>query len=351
MPHVTLLIGTAKGGFLATSADRVNWTVDGPFFKGWKVTTAARIGGRFIVGTASDVYGPALHTSDDLENWTQVQRGPAWPEGSDRALKQIWCIADGGDRLWAGVDDAGLFSSVDGGATWDPVDALNEHETRSGWFPGAGGMCAHSILVDPKDTDRIWCGISAVGLFRSDDGGGTWEPRNEGIPVVIEDKVHKCIGCCVHGLVADPDDADTIYRREHVGVFRSRDGGDTWERIENGLSSWFGFPIAMDKSTRSLYLVPLESDEYRLPVDGRFQVFRSRDNGDSWHALTDGLPQSQAWMGSLRGAMDVDHMDPCGVYVGTTTGDVFVSADNGDHWKSLPCALPRVLWVSAFIDP
>ena len=349
---VTAILGTAKGAFLARSdKNRSAWTIEDPLFKGWKVTASARDDrGRYFVATASDVYGPALHVSDDLKKWRQIEKGPAWRQDLDRKLNQIWTLHPGPGRFYAGVDEAGLFASDDGGESWSPVEGLNEHATRSSWSPGAGGLCAHAVLVDPKNTDRVWCGISAVGVFRSDDGGATWHVRNEGVPQVIEDKKHKDIGCCVHGLVADPDDADTIYRREHVGMFRSRDGGDSWQRIENGLPSWFGFPVAIDRRTRTLFVHPMESDEYRMPVDGQFRMYRSLDGGDCWEPLTNGLPQHGAYMGVLRGALDVDHLDPCGVYVGTTAGTVYVSNDAGDSWTQLPCTLPRVLSVSVFND-
>ncbi len=349
---VTAMLGTAKGGFLARSnPGRSAWTIDEPLFKGWKVTASARDDkGRYFVATASDVYGPALHVSDDLTQWKQIEKGPAWPKDLDRKLTQIWTLHLGPGRYYAGVDEAGLFASDDGGESWLPIEALNEHATRSAWAPGAGGLCAHALLVDPKNTDRVWCGISAVGVFRTEDGGRSWHPKNQGIPQVLEDKLHKDVGYCVHGLVADPDDANTIYRREHNGMFRSRDGGDNWERIENGLPNWFGFPIAMDRRTRTIFVHPMESDEYRMPADGKFRMYRSRDGGDSWEPLTDGLPQQGAYMGVLRSALDCDQLDPCGVYVGTTAGTVYVSNNGGDSWTQLPCTLPRVLSVTVFHD-
>ncbi|NNF44822.1 MAG: exo-alpha-sialidase [Phycisphaerales bacterium] len=350
----TAVIGTAKGGFILRSDDRRTWSVEGPLFKGWKLTTTSRTpAGTYLAATASDVYGTAVHRSRDLAEWEQVETGPAWPaaaegggNGEARKLKQIWTFGHGGNRTYAGVDDAGLFASDDDGVSWTPVDGLNEHSTRSGWFPGAGGLCAHAVLVDPADPKRLWCGISAVGVFRSDDGGASWTPKNEGIPIVIEDKSCKDIGRCVHGMVADPKDANTIYRREHVGVFRTRDGGEHWERIEHGLPSWFGFPIVMDVPTNTLFLAPLESDEYRMPVDGRLSVYRSRDGGDSWEDASAGLPAEHAYVGVLRGAMAADQDG--GVYLGTTGGQVYVSSDGADSWQTLPVTLPRVLSVEVY---
>lgn len=349
---VLAIVGTDKAAFLLRSnGSRDHWALEGPLFKGWKVTAAARDpSGRYLIGTASQVYGPALHVSDDLKSWRQIEKGPAWPKDAERKLNQIWTIRSNSSRIYAGVDEAGLFESADGGESWQPVDGLNEHPSRSAWFPGAGGLCLHAILLDPENPKRLWAGISAVGVFRSDDGGATWTLKNDGIPPVVEDKDHKDLGRCVHGLVADPGDANTIYRREHNGMFRSRDGGDSWERIENGLGFWFGFPIVMDHATRALYTVPLESDEYRMPKDGAFRICRSRDGGDSWETLTNGLPQEHAYMGVLRGAMAADQLDPCGIYVGTTAGTVHISTNGGDTWTQLPYTLPRVLSFTVFAD-
>ncbi len=247
---------------------------------------------------------------------------------------------------YAGVADAGLFRSEDAGETWTPVSGLNDHKTREAWCPGAGGLCAHSILIDPTNASRLWCGISAVGVFRSEDGGATWDARNEGVPVILEDKTHKDIGFCVHCLVHDAANANRIWRQDHRGMFRSSDGGDHWERIENGLPSGFGFPLVRDPGSGALFCVPLESDEYRVPIDGRLTVYRSTDDGDSWQAASNGLPQQNAYAGVLRCAMAVDGLNPGGVYFGTTSGDVYVSADCGDRWTALPCRLPRVQCVS-----
>jgi len=350
MGAVILFVGTEKGAWICRSdAKRATWKVEGPLFKGWKVTCSARTAdGRWLAGTASRVYGAALHASDDLKAWRQIEKGPAYPEGGDRKLNQVWTLHAGAARVWAGVDTAGLFTSDDGGESWQPVPALNDHPTRKAWFPGAGGLCAHVVLTDPRNPDRVWCGISAVGVWHSEDGGASWRPQNRGIKQIIEDAQFKEIGFCVHGLVADPDDSRILYRQDHAGMYKSGDGGETWTPKMNGLASWFGFPIAMDPRTKALYAFPLESDEYRMPVEGKFRVYRSRDGAESWQALGEGLPAAPTWAGVLRGAMAVDGQDPGGVYVGATNGSLFASADGGDTWRPLPCSLPRILSVRAY---
>ena len=346
---VLVIVGTEKGGWLLRSEDRRDWRVDGPIFKGWKVTTSMRgSDGAFLVGTASQVYGPALNRSQDLESWQQIEKGPCYPEDGTRKLNQIWTLTGGNGTLYAGVDEAGLFRSSDQGESWEPVSSLNDHETRDSWSPGNGGLCAHVVLTDPASEDRIWCGISAVGVWRSDDGGASWAAKNKGVPVILEDQKHKDIGFCVHGLVPDPENPDRIYRQDHLGMFRTDDGGDSWHAIESGLPSGFGFPIVMDSRTKALFAFPLESDEYRIPVGGKFCVYRSDNSGESWQPLTRGLPQENAYMGVLRGAMATDSLDPCGVYVGSTSGTVHISSDRGDSWQTLPCTLPRVLSVRVF---
>lgn len=352
---VLTFVGTAKGAFVFRSKNRGAWAVEGPLFKGWKVTASTRTAsGATLVATASDVYGPALHRSEDLVNWEQIENGPAWPQGDDqngtRKLNQIWTLVQGRRRLYAGVDEAGVFFSEDGGDTWHPFAGLNEHETRPGWFPGAGGLCAHVILEDPKDDQNLWVGISAVGVFKSTDGGKTWQVKNKGVPTVIEDEVQKDIGACVHGLAADPDDANRIWRREHVGMFRSFDGGEQWERIENGLPYWFGFPVVIDPHTKDLFVIPLESDEYRMPSGGKFEVYRSQNGGNQWQSASHGLPQQNAYMGVLRGAMTVDRLDPCGLTFGTTAGTLFTSRDAGETWTQLPGTFPRIYSVETYHD-
>ena len=345
-----LFVGTVKGGFVFSSSDRRQWSDPKTIFRGWKVSAAGRSrSGRYLAGVSSWVYGTTVQLSDDLENWEQMENGPSYDSESGRKLDEIWRFNTAADTLYAGVSEAGLFASRDDGVTWHGIDGLNDHSTRSQWQPGFGGLCAHAILVDPKNPNRIWCGISAVGVFRSDDGGQTWIPKNRGIAKVVEDEKESEIGFCVHGLAADPDNADIIYRQDHAGMYRSSDGGDSWQKNEDGLPSGFGFPIAIDQNSKALFAFPQESGEYRMPPDRRFQVYRSLDEGDSWHpsGSTDG-PTSLA--GVLRGAMAVDSADPCGVYAGTTSGTVHVSADGGDSWTELPVTLPRILCVEVFAD-
>lgn len=346
-----VLVGTVKGGFWLTQTNGDSWKVDGPLFKGWKVTAGTRLStGRFLIGVASDIYGPAIQISDDLANWSQAPQSPAYPEGGDRRLKQIWTLAENRGRVYAGVQQAGLFISDDLGATWEGVDGLNDHESRKGWVPGAGGLCAHALLFHPTNPSRMWCGISAVGVFRTDDGGATWVAKNEGIPSALEDETFKDIGRCVHGLALDPDDPDRMYRQDHMGMYRSFDGGDHWSSNESGLPSGFGFPIRMHTASGTLFAAPQESDECRLPVGGAMLVARSTDRGDTWHSASKGLPSENTYGTVLRGAMDVDGEESGGVYVGTTAGTMHISRDLGGTWQTLPVTFPRILHVSTWAE-
>lgn len=348
---VRLMVGTGKGGFWVASDDRRVWTVSGPFFKGWKVTAGLRLAdGHYMAAAASEIYGPALHVSANGDNWEQLPSGPAYPDGSDRRLREVWTLRENRGMLYAGVQDAGLFASSDGGASWKGMPGLNEHASRAAWMPGAGGLCCHALLFDHRNPQRMWSGISAVGVFRTDDGGATWTPKNHGVPAAIEDEHHKGIGTCVHALAQDPDDPDRIFRQDHLGMFRSRDGAESWERNETGLDAAFGFPVVIDRTSGFLFAAPLEGDQYRVPVGGALQVFRSTDAGDSWHSASAGLPSADAWGTVLRGAMAVDDLDPGGVYIGTTSGTLHASTDLGESWTNLPVILPRILHVSAWVD-
>ena len=337
---IQVFIGTAKGAFIATSdTSRTRWSFEGPLLKGWSVTAAARLDdSRYVVATASDIYGPALHVGSDLRSLMPIPEGPKYEGG--QSLEQIWTLTPAGDEIYAGVADAGLFHSRGDLLAWEPVPGLNDHPTRRNWIPGAGGLCAHAVLASKNS---LWCGISAVGVFRSDDGGASWNPKNDGVEISIPDQEFDGIGYCVHGLAADPHDPNRIYRQDHRGVYRTLDGGDSWEKIEAGLPSGFGFPIAVD-SRGFAYVVPLESDEYHMPPDGRFRVFRSADGGDSWQPVGD--PLEKVYTSILRGALDVDELDPSGIYVGTSSGTVMIAANGG--WQILPAVLPRINLIRTF---
>ncbi len=351
-----IFIGTDKGGFLLESQNgRKDWQLRGPFLKGWKVFDLMldqRSEPTLYAAVGHDVYGPALHISRDLGgHFEQVQHGPSYDADSGFKLNNVWTVVPGPkdqpDTLYAGVDEAGLFVSRDRGLHWQELSGLSRHATRSEWVPGAGGLCCHSILIDPDNADRIWVGISAVGVFRSDDGGATWHSKNQGVMAALEMETHKDIGRCVHRLVMDPQNPRRLFQQNHRGVFRSLDGGDSWERIENGLPSSFGFPMAVHPNRPgTLYVAPLESDEYRFFPNGRPAVYRSSDAGDSWQALTNGFPET-GYVSVLRHALATDAEDPCGVYFGTTGGTLYTSADEGEHWQSLPHAFPRIYCVSA----
>jgi photosystem II stability/assembly factor-like uncharacterized protein len=369
---VFVIVGTAKGAaLLRTDASREQWSVDALRFKGWIVTAATRdAGGRYYVGVTSDVYGAAILTSDDLESWSQLENAPRYEptdvgneahnrtigatdpfgrfKGPNRHVDQIWKLHAVGNTVYAGVSEAGLFRSDDRGKSWEPLRGLNDHASRSTWLPGFGGLCAHTVLADRRDPPRLWVGISAAGVFRSDDGGETWHPKNDG--------VSRDEGFCVHSLAHDPNDSDVIYRQDHRGMYRTGDAGDSWQPIENGLPlaelsdgrvCAFGFPIAFDSGSQSAYAVPLEGDNYRFPHGGKLSVYRTRDGGKQWDPLSNGLPEA-SYTSVLRGALAIDGLDPCGVYFGTTAGAVFASRDGGDSWTRLPCTLPRVLCVEAF---
>ena len=340
----TLGIGTKKGAWIAR-LEGGTWILDGPHLKGWEIGTFGRApGGHHLITTSSSWYGAAVHRSSDLAEWTQVVDGPAYPEGGDTKLEAIWILHAAGERLFAGVAEAGLFVSDDDATTWQPVSAFNEHRTRAGWEPGFGGLAAHRILHDPANPKRMWVGVSAVGVFYTDDGGDSWSLRNEGVGKPGPDGEWPEIGYCVHCLVADPADADTIWRQDHMGVFRTTNGGTTWDRIEEGLPARFGFPIVRDAASGSLFIVPLESDQYRLPVDGALRVYRSTDGGDSWHPSGRGMPSEPTFNVVLRGAMAAD--GDGGVFLGTTGGDIWYTVDAGDRWARLPASFPRITSVA-----
>ena len=338
-------IGTEKGAYLI-ERNGSGWDVEGPLFPGWKVSAFGQApDGTHLAAVGSNWFGIGIHRSDDLSSWEQTDAPPAWPEDSGREMEQVWTFHTSGDTIWAGVAHAGLFTSADGGITWSPVAGLNEHRTREEWQPGLGGLCAHRVMVDG---DTHWVAISAVGVFRSDDGGTTWEPKNDGIdPVgVPEDADRPEVGYCVHCIAHDRANPGRIWRQDHSGVYRTEDGGDNWEKIENGLPAGFGFVMWRDQGSGRLFTIPLEADTNRVPVDGELRVYRSDNDGDSWDVAGSGWSEAAQYTGVLRGAFDGD--GDGSFCFATTGGKVWLTTDNGDSWIELPHSFPRVGAVKLF---
>lgn len=334
-----IAVGSEKGAYLLEEKGD-SWDVSGPMFPGWKISAfGSAPDGSHLAAVGSNWFGVGVHGSADFENWEPMGEPPAWPEGSERKMEQIWTFHTDGDRVWAGVADAGLFVSDDGGASWSPVDGLNEHRTRDEWHPGAGGLCAHRVMVDGATQ---WIAMSAVGVFRSDDGGETWDPKNDGVdPVGLpEDAPRPEVGFCVHCVAHDPNDPRRIWRQDHTGVYRTEDGGEKWKRIESGLPANFGFVMWRDAASGRLFTIPLASDDNRVPVDGSLRVYRSDDDGDSWAVSGSGWNEAPQFTGVLRGAFDGDNE---GTFCfGTTGGKLWLTRDNGGGWQELGPAFPRI---------
>jgi photosystem II stability/assembly factor-like uncharacterized protein len=365
MGGVRVLVGTRKGAFLLTSDERrQEWQVDGPHFPGWEVYHVAGSPvdpDRIWAAPSGGWFGQVIQRTDDGgRTWDAVGNdfsyaGPAgehqWYDGTLRPWEftRVWHLepsAHDRDLVYAGVQDAALFRSVDGGASWQELAALRQHDSGPKWQPGAGGMCLHTILIDPNDADRMTVAISAAGVFRTDDGGASWRPINagllsEGIPSPAAE-----VGHCVHNLAMHPECPETFYMQKHWDVMRSDDNGGHWREISGNLPSDFGFPIAVHShQPDTVYVVPITSDAHHFPPEGKLRVYRSRTGGDEWEALTEGLPQHDCYVNVLRDAMAVDTLDDCGVYFGTTGGQVYVSADAGDSWAPIVRDLPAVLSV------
>lgn len=351
MKKLLLLIGTRKGAFVASSdRDRRQWTLDGPLMKGAQVNhfMAMSDGGTLVAAAKSEWWGPSLRMSRDLgQSWTEPTTNVRFQEGRGHSLARIWAVEEvprsSGSRLYAGVDPGALFISDDRGETWEEVASLTDHPTRSSWFPGAGGLMVHGILADPKKQDRLFVAISAAGVFRSDDGGQSWAPKNTNVRADFLPNKLPEVGQCVHHLEMHPSRPEVLYQQNHCGVYRSDNAGDDWIDISEGLPSRFGFPLAVHPHDGdTIFVVPEESDESRMTPAGALRVYRSRDRGKSWEPLTNGLPQSHAHAVVLRGAMTTDRQDPVGVYVGTQGGQVLASRDEGNQWDVLFNWLPPV---------
>lgn len=361
--RVILLVGTNKGVFLYTSTpDRRNWSLRGPFLAGWEVYSVlgdSRSGEHLLyAGTSHAAYGATVRLSRDMgETWEQIENGPAYPKTSGFSLNRIWQLAPGPeaepDIMYAGAEEAGLFMSRDRGMTWEELDGLTKHPTRPEWFPGAGGMCLHTILIDPQQRERMWVAMSAVGVFRSLDGGLSWQPRNTGLNRVPTGQPSPEVGYCVHKMVLDPENPDVLYMQEHGGVFKSVDGGDSWAPIEAGLTllegdAPFGFPIAIS-ATGDLFLIPLDSSEQRSMRNGKLLVYRMARGEERWEPVGDVLPEEERHVSVLRDAMSIDAMEPYGLYFGTTSGEVYCSLDRGQSWDRLPGQFSRILTVKPWI--
>jgi photosystem II stability/assembly factor-like uncharacterized protein len=348
-----ILAGTRKGLFLVRGDEgRRDWSIDGPVLTGWDVFHAVvdPRDGTLYACTNNFVYGATVHRSSDLgKTWERAEE-LGLPEESGLTLEKTWHLEPGHpsqpETLWLGGAPGVLFRSDDRGRTWAPVQGLVEHPTRERWMPGAGGMCCHSIQLDPSDASRLYVGISAAGVFRSDDGGETWTPANKGTAAEFMPDPYPEVGQCVHKLHVHPARPERLWQQNHCGVYRSDDRGESWERLDgNGLPSGFGFPIVLDPHDPDVaYVVPEEGAENRVTCNGRLGVYRTRDGGSAWEELTNGLP-SQAWAAVLREASAWDELDPAGVYVGTQSGSVFVSGDSGESWVEAARQLPPVLSV------
>lgn len=355
---VVLSVGTKRGLFLLTSSDRRTWKSEGPFHVGKRVYHTAldlRNGPRLYTAANGDFFGCQIHYSDDFgRTWQDPEAGVTFPEGSGLSLKNIWIIEPGRssepDTVYCGVDPAALFVSHDRGGTWEMNQGLESHPTRRRWQPGAGGLCLHSIVTHPTDPQRMWVAISAVGVMRTDDGGHTWVFCNKGTRADFLPDKYPEFGQCVHRLLAHPTDHDTLYQQNHCSTYVSSDAGDAWIDIRNNLPSDFGFPLAMDPHHPDTLYTIVETQDARANITDQFTVYRSENAGRRWERLTNGLPKGQTVrLGVLRHGMATDTRDPCGVYVGTNTGQLFASRNRGDSWKLIADFLPSIYSVSAAV--
>ncbi|HUF27293.1 MAG TPA: exo-alpha-sialidase [Gemmatimonadaceae bacterium] len=358
---VLLLVGTTKGAFLLWSDQRrERWRIDGPHFKGESVYALAHDerGGRHrtFAATRSSHWGSVLRASDDYgRTWSAPDRqNVRFPAESELALVQIWQIEPGPasdpDLMYCGVEPAALFESRDAGETWSPVAGLLEHEHRKQWQPGGGGLCLHTIVADPADPKRMLVAISTGGVYRTDDGGRNWQPRNKGVRAEFLPDKHPEFGQCVHKVAHHPSRPGRLFLQNHWGLYRSDDWGDQWQDIANGVPSDFGFGLTVHpRNPDTVYIVPLESDEFRCVPEAKMRVYRTRDAGASWEPLSRGLPQRDAYETVLRDALAVDALDPAGVYVGTRSGKLFASADDGDSWAAIASGLPSIVCVKAAV--
>jgi photosystem II stability/assembly factor-like uncharacterized protein len=395
MSQVRVLVGTRKGAFiLRADGKRKNWKIDGPLFTGWEVyhmKGSPVDPDRLYASQTSGWFGQIIQCSNDGgKTWEQPGTGPdepktapdgmpkgesnkfvydttsprgkpltthQWYDGTQHPweFKRVWHLEPSltdTDTVYAGVEDAALFRSTDGGKTWHELAGLRGHGTGPQWQPGAGGMCLHTILIDQNNAQRLYTAISAAGAFRSDDGGESWKPINHGLRSQYIPDPEAEIGHCVHRIAMHPERPHVLFMQKHWDVMRSDDAGKTWREVSGDLPSDFGFVVELHAhEPDTVYVIPIKSDFEHYPPEARLRVFRSRTGGNEWEALTRGLPQRDCYVNVLRDAMAVDRLDPCGVYFGTTGGQVYASADAGDSWTALARDLPPVLSVEAQILP
>jgi photosystem II stability/assembly factor-like uncharacterized protein len=347
-----LLVGTSKGAFILDGdANRSTWSLRGPLCEGWPIhdlqwdTATSSI----YAGGGSIWYGPAVFRTDDLgETWTHSSEGLNYGDDGPK-IPTVWNVTPAHGSIFAGVEPAGLFRSDDGGSNWSHVAGLREHPSRPGWQPGAGGLICHTIVPHPSDAGKMWVAISAVGTFATEDGGATWEARNRGVVDCNSPDPHPETGQCVHKLVMAAGQPDRFYQQNHCGVYRSTDGGRQWQDISAGLVSEFGFVFgAHPRDPATGWVIPLSHpEEGRYAPGGSLGVWRTNDSGDSWQRHGDGLPQENAFVGVFREAMAVDRLDPVGVFFGTSTGQLYGSVDEGESWSVVAENLPPIWGVEA----
>ena len=365
MSKVRVLVGTRKGAFvLSSDAGRKKWTVDGPHFAGWEIyhLKASPVDpNRLYASQSSGWFGQVLQRSDDGgKTWAAAGNqflydGPTtphkWYDGSDHPweFKRVWHLEpslDDPDKVYAGVEDAALFVSEDGAKTWSELPGLRTHPSAGEWAPGAGGLCLHTILIDPTNHDRMYIAISAAGVFRSDDAGKTWTPANKGLRSNTMPEEEAEVGHCVHRIALNASRPNTLFMQKHWHVMRTDDGAQNWRKISGNLPTDFGFVVDVNKNDPdTVYVIPITSDSHHFVMDGKLRVYRSKTGGDDWEALTKGLPQENCYVNVLRDAMTVDDLDPSGVYFGTSGGQVYASPDGGDNWDAIVHDLPPVLSV------
>ena len=365
MTGVRVLVGTRKGAFILTAdGKRDTWDVSGPHFAGWEMyhlKGSPADPNRLYASQTSGWFGQQVQRSDDGgKTWQPVGNQFAyegvpgthkWYDGTPHPWEfaRVWHLEPSltdPDTVYAGVEDAAIFRSTDGGQTWQELPGLRGHGTGENWQPGAGGMAVHTILLDPTQPGRMYVAISAAGAFRSDDGGQSWRPINRGLKSDFMPDPTAEVGHCVHRIAMHPARPNVLFMQKHWDVMRSDDGGESWHEVSGDLPTDFGFPIDVHAhEPNTIYVVPIKSDSEHFPPDGQLRVYRSRTGGCEWEPLSKGLPQRDCYVNVLRDAMAVDSLDACGVYFGTTGGQVYASSDAGDSWAPIVRDLPAVLSV------